>query len=49
MYKSNAGIETLNVLKNAGLINYYLFYKRINFEDNSVSRNRKFLALIKNV
>ena len=47
MYKSNAGIETLESLKNASIINYYLFYKRINFVDNSISKNRKYLALIK--
>ena len=49
MYKSYAGIQTLNALKKAEIINYKLFYKRINYENNCVPRNKKFVALVEKI
>ena len=49
MYKSYAGIRTLNALKKAEIINYKLFHKRINYENNCVPRNKKFVALVEKI
>ena len=47
MYKSYAGFETLKSLENSGLIKFSLIYKRINFNDNSVPKNKKYVAIVK--
>ena len=49
MYKSNAGFETIKVLKKAKIIEFKLFFKRINYVDNSAPKNKKFIAAIKNI
>ena len=46
MYKSNAGFETINILKKAKVIKFNLFFKRINYEDNGAPKNKKFIAVI---
>jgi len=45
-YSSKASIETLSILKKAGIIDYTLFYKRLSVEHNSIPNNRKFVAYI---
>ena len=47
MYKSRAGLETLNALKRANIIDFNLIFKRINYENNSAPSNRKYVAIIK--
>lgn len=45
-YSSKASIETLSILKKAGIIDYTLFYKRLSVDHNSIPNNRKFVAYI---
>ena len=47
MYNSNAGYETIVSFSKAGIINFDLFYKRVDSYSNCIPRNRKFVALIK--
>ena len=47
MYRSRAGLETLNALKKANIIDFNLIFKRINYENNSAPSNRKYVAIIK--
>lgn len=48
-YQSNAALKTLISLKKANLIQYDLFYKRLNLEYNSNKYDQKFIAIVKNV
>ncbi len=46
-YQSDAALKTITCLKNANLINYSLFYKRLDKKDNLNEYDQKFIALIK--
>lgn len=46
IYRSNAGYETLTELKNANIISFTLFYKRLNKSFNAIPKERKFIAYI---
>ena len=45
-YTSKSSYETLNALKDAGIINYRLFYKRIDKKVNSNPFKNKFIGAI---
>ena len=45
-YSSRASFETLSLLKDAGIIDFKLFYKRLSVDDNSIPNRRKFVAYI---
>ena len=47
MYNSLGGYQTLEELKKSNLINYTLFYKRLQKEELIFPKKRKFIALIK--
>lgn len=47
IYNSLASFETLKELKDSDLINFDLFYKRLDVESNSFKYNRKYIAYIK--
>jgi len=49
MYSSHASYETLSVLKQSGIINFDLFYKRLTKIENAIPKKRKFLGLIKKI
>jgi predicted O-methyltransferase YrrM len=46
-YNSVATFEVLTALKNAGIINFNLIYKRLDKENNAVKRLRKYIAYTK--
>ena len=46
-YQSNAAFKTLISLKKANLIQYNLFYKRLDLKYNSNKYDQKFIALVK--
>ena len=47
IYNSLASFETLKQLEDNNLINFDLFYKRLDVESNSFKYNRKYIAYIK--
>ena len=47
MFHSHASYETLSALKKENIIDFDLFYKRLDSETNSVEKNRKFVGLIR--
>lgn len=47
IYNSLASFETLEQLEDNNLINFDLFYKRLDVESNSFKYNRKYIAYIK--
>lgn len=47
MYNSYASFETINHFSQAGLIDYNLFYKRLDTDSNSITKKRKYVSLIK--
>ena len=47
MYSSDASYNTLQHLRNAKLLDYDLFFKRLSLSDNSNPFKRKYIALIK--
>ena len=47
MFHSHASYETLSALKKENIIDFDLFYKRLDSETNSVEKNRKFVGIIK--
>lgn len=49
IYESDSTYETLKVLKDSGLIEYTLFYKRLDKINNAFPKTRKFIALIKKI
>jgi hypothetical protein len=46
MYNSIATFETLDSFKEEGLIDFELFFKRINKSNNAVPKYRKFIAYV---
>ena len=48
-YQSNAANKTLEFLKNASIINYDLFYKRLEKKFNRNKYDKKYIAMVKNV
>lgn len=46
IYKSNAGYDSLVELKNANIISFALFYKRLSKSFNAIPNDRKFIAYI---
>jgi predicted O-methyltransferase YrrM len=46
-YQSDAALKTITCLKKANLINYSLFYKRLDKKNNLNEFDQKFIALIK--
>ncbi len=49
MYRSNASHETIQELKEEGLINYSLFLKRLEKKFNYFPEDKKYIALIKKI
>ena len=46
MYQSSAAFETLSELKKNKIIDFNLFYKRLDANNNCDSKKRKFVALV---
>jgi len=46
IYYSQASYETLAALKNVGMLDFSLFFKRLTKENNSIPDKRKFIALV---
>lgn len=47
MFRSHASHETLSALKKENIIDFDLFYKRLDSKNNSVEKSRKFVGIIK--